>query len=159
MRGERREAARHGPDVQVVHLDDVGILGERPRDRAGSMPAGAASMKIRPDSRSSVQLERTQSAATSRPAIGSKRSQPVDEHERTRDRGADERREIGRDVEERTAHVQALAVGAGEHERRGEVDGDADERDDEDDAAVDVGRSISRRTAPYTIQIADEQRA
>ena len=62
------------------------------------------------------------------------------EHERTRDRGAGERREIGRDVQERAAHVQALAVGARQHERRDEVHGDADERDDEHDAAVHVGR-------------------
>src|SRR6266542_627203 len=32
---ERREAARHRPDVQVVHLDDVGIAGERLRHRLG----------------------------------------------------------------------------------------------------------------------------
>src|SRR5437588_10655275 len=32
---ERGEAARHGPDVEVVHLDDVRVGGERRCDRIG----------------------------------------------------------------------------------------------------------------------------
>ncbi len=36
VRRESREAARHGPDVQVVHLDDLGIVDERPRATVGA---------------------------------------------------------------------------------------------------------------------------
>ena len=32
VRGQRREAARHRPDVEVVHPDDVGVERKRARD-------------------------------------------------------------------------------------------------------------------------------
>ena len=44
---------------------------------SGSIPAGDASRKMRPDSRSSVHAERSISAATKRPATESSRFQPV----------------------------------------------------------------------------------
>ena len=43
-------------------------------------------------------------------------------------------------MEERAAHVQAPAVGAGEDERRDEIHRDPDEGDRDDDAAVHVRR-------------------
>ena len=78
MRGERGEAARHRPDVQIVDLARPRPgRGARWRRRPGRCRWRAPSRKMRPDSRRSDQLERTISAATSRPAIGSKRFQPV----------------------------------------------------------------------------------
>jgi hypothetical protein len=41
-------------------------------------------------------------------------------------------------VQERAAHVQALAAPSREHERGDDVDGDPGERDDEDDAPLDL---------------------
>ena len=41
-------------------------------------------------------------------------------------------------MQKRTANVEALAIRARQDERRGEVDGDARERDDDHDAAPDV---------------------
>ena len=38
VRGERGKAARHRPDVQVVHLVDVGIVDDRARDVVGIDP-------------------------------------------------------------------------------------------------------------------------
>ena len=38
VRGKSRETARHRPDVQVVYLDDLGIVDERPRDGVGIDP-------------------------------------------------------------------------------------------------------------------------
>ena len=81
VRGERGKAARHRPDVEVVDLDDVADRRRaRGRPPSGSMPAGERSRKIRRRVAQQRPLDaQSISAATARPAIGSKRSQPVSE--------------------------------------------------------------------------------
>ena len=65
---------------------------------------------------------------------------PGHEDERAGDGRSDERGQVGGDVQERAAHVQALAARTREQRRRGQVDGDPDERDDQDDPAAHLAR-------------------
>ena len=142
VRGDDRKTVRQRPDVQVVHLDDLGLRAQaRCPTASGWMFVGATSRKMRVDSRSNPNAPQNMSPATRRPAIGSKRSHPVTRMSAARDRCADERRQVGRDVQERAADVQALAARTREQRRRDEVDGDPRERDDEDDPALHVARA------------------
>jgi hypothetical protein len=61
------------------------------------------------------------------------------------DGGGDEGGEVGEDVLEGTLDVHRLAVGLGEGVGRGQVDGDADERDGSTAPPATSGGSISRR--------------
>ena len=140
VRREGREAARDRPDVQIVDADDVAVVGHRARDGGGI------------DALRRCFQEDAAGVAEERPARAKEErchEEPGDrveavpagrEHERARNCGAGERREIGGDVEKCAAHVQALAVTTGEDGSRDEVHRDADERDDEDDPAVHVRR-------------------
>ena len=66
VRRQRREARRHRPDVQVVHLDHVGVGARAPRrSRARPCPAGAASIKT-----SSGSLSRRHELAAISPRSG-----------------------------------------------------------------------------------------
>ena len=79
VRGERREARRDLPDVQVVDLDDaLAATASAIPTSSGSMPCGAASSSTRAESRSSDQPERSMSAATDSAAIASTCAGPPD---------------------------------------------------------------------------------
>jgi hypothetical protein len=117
------------------------------------MPCGAASMKTRPETLSSPEAERSIRPATSSEAIGSARSKPgQDDH--GRDRGGDERIEVGEDLLEAHLDVEALAVGSREGPGRGDVDRDAGEGDRQDQA----GEDLRRRDQPPDCLINDQPR-
>ena len=80
------------------------------------------------------------SAATTSAAMPSAREKPVSSTTAPAIGGRDEGEQVGEHVLEGALHVQAAALGAGEHHRGGEVHDDAGQRDDEHDAALDVGR-------------------
>jgi hypothetical protein len=73
MRGQRRLTRSDLPDVQVVDLGDRGRVIRRSPRTSGSTPAGAASRKIRPESRTSPVPALTTSATTTSDAIVSAR--------------------------------------------------------------------------------------
>ena len=60
--GERREARRDLPDVQIVDLDDPAVCASARPTSSGSMPSGEPSSSTRPESRSRRQPERSISA-------------------------------------------------------------------------------------------------
>ena len=104
------------------------------------MPFGAASRKIRPESRSSDHAARSITAATNSDAMPSARSHPVTQDQQARHRGGDERHEVGQHVLEGALDVQRRAVRAVQDDRGDEVHRHADQGDDEHDAALDRGR-------------------
>lgn len=65
------------PDVEIVHLGHRVYRRELGSDGAGSRPTGAASKKIRPDSRTRPQPALSISAATTSAAMASARVKPV----------------------------------------------------------------------------------
>ena len=77
VRGERDIAGGDLPDVQVVDLLDRPTATSRSPSASGSRSAGAASRKIRPDSRTRPTPARTISAATTSVAMASARLNPV----------------------------------------------------------------------------------
>ena len=140
VRGECREAARHRPDVEVVHLFDLRVGDEGARDVVGidsgrrGLEEDAARLADQRPARADHQhrYEQRSNRIEAVPA--------GDENQHARDRGADERHEIRCDVQEGALHVEAGAVSTGKHDRGGEVDGHPDECDDDDDAGVDARR-------------------
>ena len=141
VRGERREARRDLPDVQVVDLDDaLAARRARGRPRRGRCPRGAASSSTRADACSSDQPERSISAATVSAASASTCAGPPDgDHDAGGDR-RDRAVEVGEHVRARARDVQALALGARQRPERGDVDERADDADDD-------RRSARRRPA------------
>ena len=138
--GEGRELGGDLPDVQVVDLDDAGLLGHPPADPVGvealrrgleEDPAGVAQQAVGGAQHQSGDQQRGD------------RVGPVEageQDDRGGDRGADEGVEVGEQVLEAALDVEALAVGAGEDRGGGEVDDDPGQGDGEDEAAVDAGR-------------------
>ena len=88
-----------------------GLAGHGRADRAGASPVGAASRKIRPDSRTSPNPASSISATTISEAIASARANPVMHDDDAGDRGGDERVHVGEQVLERALQVEA-ACGA-----------------------------------------------
>src|SRR5581483_7756809 len=134
--GKRGEPARHGPDVEIVHLDHLGVGGESARDRVGVDP-GRRGLEEDP-----ARLAQQGPARADHEGRDEERGDGVEpvpaggENECAGDGGSRERSEVGGDVEEGGADVEARAVGAGEDERGREVDGDPDEGERQDDPAV-----------------------
>ena len=93
--------------MQVVHLAHAGHRGHRAADRAGSVPAGAASRNTRPAARTSRSPLRAISAATTSEATASARVQPVSRMTSAGDRGGQERPQVGDQVRQRAPDVQA----------------------------------------------------
>ena len=78
VRGQRREAGGDLPDVQVVDLVDAAdARPSRRPPRRRRCSCGAASRKIRPESRSSDHAARSITAATNSDAMPSARLNPV----------------------------------------------------------------------------------
>src|SRR5579859_1513787 len=108
---ERREAARHRPHVQVVYLDDVVCAGERARHRIG---IDARRCRLEEDAPRVAQERPARAEHEGCDDEAGKRVEAAPargEHEPAGNRGRRERGEIGGDVQERAANVQAAAVG------------------------------------------------
>ena len=140
MRRERREAARHRPDVEIVRLDHLRHRDDRAADVGGvdllrrhlqEDPGRVAQQAVaRPEH------ERGHDEAGDRVgAIPARRQDDA-----ARDRRPDECDEVRRDVQERAPHVEAVSTRARQEQRGAEIDRDADERDHKDDPAADVIR-------------------
>ena len=136
--GDDRETARQRPDVQVVHAHHVRLAESRLPDR---LRLDVSRGDLEKDSRRFPKQSR--SAPEHEPGDDQTGDRveaipPGRKDQSAGDRSARERGEVGENVEERAADVQALATGASEQRRRGDVDDDARKRDDEDDPAVHV---------------------
>jgi hypothetical protein len=169
-RGSRRRARRARARTSAGSRSSPSRRGgraprrRRRRPRARARPRRVdvppASLQEDPaDSRSSASS--TRASARRREARDRVEAVPAgeQEHERARDGRAGERGEVGRDVQERAAHVQALAARAREHERRGEVDRDAASATTSTMPPRTSGGETSRRIAAVDDPDADEQRA
>ena len=144
VRRQRREARRHLPHVQVVDLDDVRLRRRarcrspgssppaRPRGRCGRTRAGATHGRVQHQRGDEQRRDRVGAVEAGR------------QDHRAGERGAMKAYRSVRTWRKQPSTLRLLAARAGEHERRGEVDGDADERDDE------------RRGAPSTSGGRDE---
>ena len=138
VRRQRRKTTADRPDVQVVHvghvrhgehrLPDLARLGRR--DLEQDPRRLAQQQEARPEDQPGDDEARNRVGAV--PAGG--------QHDRACDRRAGEGGEVGRDVQERAAHIQAL--GARPVQQRGgdQVDGDPGERDRQHQAAAHLGR-------------------
>jgi hypothetical protein len=139
VRGERREAARDLPHVQVVNLDHVRLLHERFADRLRVEPLGrrlqedAACGRHQPDAGADHQRRDHQRDDRVGPLKAGQQDEPCSH------RRADERVQIGDDVLEAALHVEALAVGLRERAGRGEVYEDAENRHDQHQRPADRG--------------------
>ena len=130
--GEGGESRGDLPDVQVVHVDHSGLGGQCPADVVDVDAFGCC-------------FEEDASAGPEQP-VGGAEHQRGDEQRRDRvgpvkagredddggDGGSDERVEVGQDVLEAALDVEAPAVGPRQCPGGGEVDGDADQRDRQD---------------------------
>ncbi len=139
VRGERREAARDLPDVQVVNLDDVRLGDERRADRLRvetlgrglqeDPPGGAHERDARADHQRGDQQRDDRVGAL----------EAGREDHAGGDRRADEAVEVGQQVLEAALDVEALAVRAARASRsRRRLTSDAGERDGEHQPAAHV---------------------
>src|SRR5664279_6550713 len=114
VRRERGKAARHRPDMQVVHLGDVRVIDERAGDVVG-IDTGGRSLEKDPARLADQRPARTHHQGGDEQACDRIEAIPArEEDECARQSGAGERRKVGRDVQERSLHVEARAVGARE---------------------------------------------
>ena len=140
VRGERDEARGHLPDVQVVDLDDAGSAGHRAAD---DLRVRAARGRLE---QHAAGVAHEAPAAPQHQRRDAQRGDPVGgveapgEHGETGERGGDRRGHVGEVVQERAAHVQALAARARQRPGGDAVDGRAGQADDQHDRAVDLGR-------------------
>ena len=108
VRGQRREAAADRPDVQIVHLDDV-RNGEH---RFGDLVRRRLPRRdLQQHSGGLPQQDRARPEDQTRDGEARERIEPVpagDEDQGAGDRRAGERCDVGRDVQESAADVQAL---------------------------------------------------
>src|SRR5919198_5135097 len=138
VRREGRKAARHGPHVQVVHLDDVALRDERTSDR---LRVGIAWSPLEEDAR------RLPEETSARPEHQCGDGETGDRVEAVpagrEDQPAGERRggeggHVRDEMQERAADVEALPTRACEHEAGSEADERTCQRDDEDETAANV---------------------
>ena len=138
--GQRGQVGRDGPGVQVVHVDDMRRFEHVGADLVevdvvgGGFEEHAAGGAEQPPGGAQHQHDDDQG----RDGVGAREAGGEDDD--AGDDGGDEAVEVGEDVLERAFHVEAGAVGLGQHPGGDDVHGDADQRDDEYGAADDVGR-------------------
>ena len=126
--------------MQIVCLDDARLGRDRPtdlvrvdalrRDVEEDAAALAEQMPRRPEDEPGDEQARNRVEAVL----------PGEQDQEPGDRGPGERGEVCRQMEERAAHVQALAAAARQHHRRDEVHRHARKRDAEHEAATHVLR-------------------
>ena len=140
MRRQRREAAGHRPDVQVVRLDHVRGGDDRAADLVG---VDVGRRALEEDARRVAQESPARPADQRGDEEARDRVEPVPagrENQASRHRSPDERGQVVEDVDEGAAHVDALPARSREQQRCDPVHEDPDERDDQHDPALDVVR-------------------
>ena len=129
----RRARARRATGKPLVSVQTCRSCTSRPPARRRSRGATVVWVDVfrrepRGRSASSRGAARTPPRTSARRRAGRRsgraRSQPVSEDQRPGDRGADEREQVGGDVQERAADVQALPARAREEPGRDQVDDD-----------------------------------
>ena len=138
VRRERRKAGRDRPHVEVVHLDDA----RHGEDRAADVLGGhAARRRLQEDAHG---LAEQPPGAGEHEHADEQRDERVGElparhdDDDAGDDHAHRAPEVGEHVQQRPAHVEAVASRPVQHARRGEVHGEADRADHEHPAAGDV---------------------
>ncbi len=130
--GEGGEAGGDFPDVEVVDFDDAGLGGEGLADGVGVDPLRCGFEEDAPGGfhQSVAGVDHQPGDQERDDRVGAVKAGEKDHA--GGDRGSDERVEVGEDVLEGAFDVQALAVGLRQRVGRGEIDGDAGQRDGED---------------------------
>ena len=142
VRRQRREPRCDLPHVEVVHLDDARLRGERAADLVG-VEAGGGRLHEHPPRRLQEPVRRVEHQRRDqqrRDRVGP--TEPGREDHGRRDRRGDEAVQVGQDVAVGAFDVEAslVAVTAREDPRRGQVQRDARERHRQHHATVDLGR-------------------
>ena len=142
VRGERREAGRDRPDVQVVDLDHVALRRHRAaRPAPTSMPGRRrlhqhVDRLLQQPPRAGRDQRRDQEARRS----GRPRSSPSPARPRRATTTPSELSASRGRVPQHPLEVDVLALAGGEHPGRGHVAGQADEAEHQHPAAADVRR-------------------
>jgi multiple sugar transport system ATP-binding protein len=157
VRGQRREPARHGPDVQVVRLDDVLLANDRAADElridVARRTLEEQRGRLAQQPRSRDEDERRHRKADDRiEAIPPRREDDETCHHRAGEGG-----DVRRDVDERRAHVHAVAARRSEQRGRAEIDGHAGERDHGHEPSIDVVWGNQTANRPVHDPDPDEQ--
>ena len=136
-----RQPGRHLPHVQVVDLDHA-----RPLTPAPAPDLLGVELARRRLHEHAARIAQQAVGGPEHGRCDQQRGDPVSlvkagcDDQGAGDRGRDESEEVGEDVLEGALDVEAAALGARDQPQRTEVYRDPDQGDDQDQAALDVGR-------------------